>query len=447
MPDDALEYDQPGYNQEDTEDVVSSYVGTPPWLAGQQADEIRQLQRRIAHFQANIASISETNPEAYPGLAAEWQRRIAAMNQRIAELGGTGANAAGTAADTGPYDAFQTLHAQLLGRPASQDQLNSNEYLYTLSNELIRLLPAGRLETFDSARLIQLDNADLLTLILHNPHIANQIPGYRLSRGVQRPDGAWSGGLSVEQLQRIGNRAAEMGITGPGITELQATIGQVSGQPFKVGAPTQSATTPPRTPGSPPAAGGAPTPTLAREEFEARLANEPGNVYEWLFRSRGMQPVGGPRQISQAPTGGFGQPAQALDTATLRTQGLTATPGYGQPGNPWTNAASQIVNQPRPSFEQLRGQVQGVSADIPPGVLNPVLGMPLPSYTSQGGMPLLAPQTAARLSPAERAVWDVTVNRTGGRAEDDWYQAQRLGRLGGGAPTVQYTGVSRPPGT
>lgn len=380
----------------------------------------------------------------------------------------------------GEYDAFQAAVTQHMGRPLTQEELNNSPFLETLPNNLIRLLPPGRLEAFSSERLVQLDNADLFALVMANPNIANSIPGYRLTQGVQNSDGSWSGGLSSDQLRRVYQRAGEQGIGGPGITELKGVVEGVTGQPIGGGGggggDGAAAVGKGGSQGGGTSADQEAWATLAREQWEAQLANEPGNVYEWLARSRGMEPVGGPRQIggptaSTAPvvgvhggTGpapsavpgsgqsGFG-PATGGPTGKVAgvgsgfsTQGASTPPSYGQAGNPWANAGSQIVNQQRPNFNELRGQVQAQGADIPIGILNTVQGKDLPSYTTQGGMPLLAAQNRANMSPAERAVWDVTVNRTGGRAEDDRYQASRLGRTGGAA-TVAYTGASRTPGT
>lgn len=364
------------------------------------------------------------------------------------------------------YQEFQQAVQQHIGRPLTQEELNDvspTGILYNLPNELITLLPSGHLQMFDSARLAQLDNADLYELVYENPHIINQMPGYRFTG---------QGGFSGEQMQALLQRAGQQGIGGPGISEIQSTFdqlqGRVSAPPTQAsGAPSTRAPTAPSaltSPGTQPTS----TPsqdtdallTLERERFYADLANQPGNFYNYIFRSRGLQPGGvttpvgatTPPTVSapgyQAPTTqapGLGPAPSRIPSATnFTTQGATAGPQfYTGPIGAGQNPYGPGPFEERPDFNTLRSQVQAQGAEIAPGVLNPIIGQEIPTYRSQGGVPFFAPQTLAKMTPSERQLLAVTVNRTGGRAEDFFERSQRLGQFASRAPTIGYSGSFR----
>lgn len=354
------------------------------------------------------------------------------------------------------YDAFQQAYQQAFGRPATQEELNSTEYLSSLSLGIIRHLPLGRLESFPSGVLVQMDNADLFNLIRHNPNVANQIPGSRLTRGVQGPDGQWSGGMDVNQLNQVIGWVQQKAPNDAVVRELQGAVQGAGGAPAGGG-------------GGAPAGGGGgdtggdsnapnPTETLAREQWEAELANQPGHFYNYAMASRGSAlRADGTGGTSGAPVAAVGREGGSLysvdgqaGTGTMSVMGAPQTegaPGYGEPGNPWANAGDQIVNQQRPNFTELRGQLQGRGMDVPPGVLNPIIGQDIPTYQSQGGIPLFAPQTLGRMTPSERELLGVTVNRTGGRSEDFFSRSRQLSRGFGGAPSsgASYRGGGRGP--
>ena len=318
----------------------------------------------------------------------------------------------------GPYDKFQEVAIQKLGRPLTQEELNSNEFLYQLSNELVRLLPVDRLASFSSQRLMSLDNADLFALAMHNPNIINQMPGYRFTGG------NGYGGLHSDQLNQLIKKAGSQGIGGPGISEISAVYQKVTGQAPGGGQSGDDAQL-----------------TLDREKFYADLANQPGNFYNYAFRSRGTTPpVLQNQQAAQNQQGGV----QPVTGALQGNGGATTSPGFytgaiGANQNPYGEGPFGE----RPDFSRLRQQVQDVGGDIPPGLLNPILGQEIPTYRSQGGVPFFAPQTLAKMTPSERQLLGTTVNRTGGRAEDFFERSNQLGRMASRAPSIGYAGAAR----
>lgn len=66
----------------------------------------------------------------------------------------------------------------------------------------------------------------------------------------------------------------------------------------------------------------------------------------------------------------------------------------------------------------------GVSVPLPPGVAAPITGQRMPTYRTQGNVPIFSSQALARMTPGEREVLGTTVNRAGGRAED-YFDQQR----------------------
>lgn len=380
------------------------------------------------------------------------------------------------------YDEFQQAVQAKLGRTLTQAELNDSSpqgLLYNLPNEIFTLLPVGHQQMFDSTRLMSLDNRDLYTLVLHNPNIVNQMPAYRFTGG-----GGY-GGFSGDQLQNLLRTATGRGIGGPGLGEIQTAVSTLRGE-----AP--PATAPPGTPGGggqKPGGGAttAPVPdaqlTLEREKFYADLANQPGNFYNYAFRSRGMDPTGGAASGAPnatggptgtvgpawkpgdptGPHGGTGPAASSVATAlpdlsggktggafntqstgqNFSTQGATANPFYTGPIGATQNPYGPGPFEERPDFNALRGQVQKQGMDIPPGVLNPIIGKEIPTYQSQGGMPFFAPQTLAKMTRSERQLLATTINRTGGRAEDFFERSQQLGQFASRAPTIGYSGSYR----
>lgn len=346
------------------------------------------------------------------------------------------------------YNDFQQAVQQHIGRPLTQEELNDvspQGMLYQLPNELLTLLPSGHLKMFDSARLAQFDNAALYDLVYEYPDIVNQMPGSRFTG---------QGGFSGEQMQSLLQRAGSQGVGGPGIQEIQSTFDTLQGR----------ATAPPPTTGAPPGTkpdtgggtggGGAtedPQLTLERERFYAELANQPGNFYNYAFRSRGLQPGGttapgvAPGATAPPVTGGPSFGGTPVGAPTIfSTQGATANPQFSTgPIAAGQNPYGPGPFQERPDFNTLRGQVQQQGMDIPPGVLNPIIGQEIPTYRSQGGLPFFAPQTLAKMTPSERQLLATTVNRTGGRAEDFFERSQRLGQFASRAPTIGYSGSFR----
>ena len=339
----------------------------------------------------------------------------------------------------GPYDKFQEVAIQKLGRPLTQQELDSNEFLYTLSNELVRLLPVDRLASFSSERLMSLDNADLFALSMHNPNIVNQMPGYRFTGG------NGYGGLHSDQLNQLIKKAGSQGIGGPGISEISAVYQKVTGQPAGGQAPGGDQS------------GDDAQLTLDREKFYADLANQPGNFYNYAFRSRGATPpVLQNQQAAQNQQGGvqpLGSPTTpsrggaitgSVQSTGVTTPSATTSPGfYTGPIGGNQNPYGEGPFGERPSFSQLRQQVQDVGGDIPPGLLNPILGQEIPTYRSQGGVPFFAPQTLAKMTPSERQLLGTTVNRTGGRGEDFFEKSNQLGRMASRAPSIGYAGAAR----
>lgn len=82
-----------------------------------------------------------------------------------------------------PYAAFKTAYRQAIGSDISQEQLNDNGYLSTLSNQLFATLPKERLvntdgnTSFSLDRIAQLSNEDLLKY----PELVRLMPDSRLT--------------------------------------------------------------------------------------------------------------------------------------------------------------------------------------------------------------------------------------------------------------------------
>ena len=83
-----------------------------------------------------------------------------------------------------PYGAFKHLFEQQIGRPISQAEMNSNEFLQGLSNELLRALPVDRLRGFSLDRLGLLPNEDIQSLVpdlipqMSNERVGTMSKGY-----------------------------------------------------------------------------------------------------------------------------------------------------------------------------------------------------------------------------------------------------------------------------
>lgn len=102
-------------------------------------------------------------------------------------LAGAGAApAAGAGAGSDAYAAFKAAYDASPQRGAfgelTQDMLNQGAFLVQLPNELLRLLPAGRLVGLPTSRLAQFSNEDLIPLIRSNP---NLLTGFSMDRLVQ----------------------------------------------------------------------------------------------------------------------------------------------------------------------------------------------------------------------------------------------------------------------
>ncbi|GEM_PF-6782394 len=83
----------------------------------------------------------------------------------------------------------------------------------------------------------------------------------------------------------------------------------------------------------------------------------------------------------------------------------------------------------------------GKTAPLIPAIRNPIQGLDIPTYRSQGNMPAFSAQTRSRMSPSERQVLDVTINRTGGRAEDAAWRDQQLTSGGASSAGRRYRGM------
>ena len=83
----------------------------------------------------------------------------------------------------------------------------------------------------------------------------------------------------------------------------------------------------------------------------------------------------------------------------------------------------------------------GQKTPLSPWVRNPIMGKPGPSYTNQGNMPTLSAQARSRMGPSARQEWDVTVNRTGGSAEDAAWRDRLLTSGGAVAPRRSQRGM------
>ena len=96
-----------------------------------------------------------------------------------------------------------------------------------------------------------------------------------------------------------------------------------------------------------------------------------------------------------------------------------------------------------------RGGVTGVeliepnqTTALPPRLAAPITGARSPNYQTSGGVPLFSNQARARMTPGDRTVLGVTVNRAGGNETDYFEEA---GKLTGGARGrgISYGGVPR----
>ncbi len=85
-----------------------------------------------------------------------------------------------TSGGAGPYDAFNAAFAKQFGRPITQDEQSSNEFVQSLSNELFRLLPVDRQAGFSTVRLATLGNDDLMKVLSFNPQLLTGFPTERL---------------------------------------------------------------------------------------------------------------------------------------------------------------------------------------------------------------------------------------------------------------------------
>ena len=111
----------------------------------------------------------------------------------------------GTPAPTdagGPYEAFNAAFQAAFGRPITQEEQSSNEFVETLSNEIFRLLPKDRLIGFSLDRLGKLSNDDLISLVpsviplFSNERLASFSQDY-LDKAIQSRDRRKGLGLGV----------------------------------------------------------------------------------------------------------------------------------------------------------------------------------------------------------------------------------------------------------
>ena len=136
----------------------------------------------------NVPGNTRTYEEIYQALIDEYRKDVTRRRQQPnSPIGGTTGRNPRTSAgarpstDNNSYEAFKTAFRTSNGRDITQDELNSNEFLASLSNELFRLLPGGRQVGFDAKRLSLLDNSDLIKIINHNPQILGSFSADRLS--------------------------------------------------------------------------------------------------------------------------------------------------------------------------------------------------------------------------------------------------------------------------
>ena len=84
----------------------------------------------------------------------------------------------------------------------------------------------------------------------------------------------------------------------------------------------------------------------------------------------------------------------------------------------------------------------GVTVPLPPGLAAPITGNQTPTYRTQGNVPFYSAQAKARMTPSERELLGVTINRAGGNAIDQEEEERKLfsAPQGGGA---SYSGQRR----
>ena len=133
----------------------------------------------------------------------------------------TSSSSIGTPVATGgPYDAFNAAFKAAFGRPITQEEQSSNEFVETLSNDLFRLLPKDRLIGFSLDRLAALSNDDLIRLV---PSVIPLFPNQRLLS------------FSKDYLDKViqdPQRRSDLGLNVPTGGEDRPPLGQVPPPPI-----------------------------------------------------------------------------------------------------------------------------------------------------------------------------------------------------------------------
>ena len=242
-----------------------------------------------------------------------------------------------------PYGAFMAVYKGSKQEKAygaiSQDMLNSNEFLEQLPNELFRLLPSARLESFSTQRLAKLPNEDIMALVRFNP---NLVGGFGADFWSKRgfPQDFMQGEIipHLERTDQVGlageikNAAAAMA----GAPEVPAAA------PGGAGGGTTAAT-----PTAPTVAG--PVARQAGYDIRGPQAVNAGQSRDALDMFLNLQGIAPPPQTSMV-----GAPS----TVGMQTQSLVGAPGSDQFGGINAMITQEPINQ-EPPIEADPGPVPG----------------------------------------------------------------------------------------
>ena len=155
-------------------------------------------------------------------------------------------------------------------------------------------------------------------------------------------------------------------------------------------------------------------------------------------------PAGGapPAAVASVPTQGFGwnDPTKPIEQQwwylhpQIGPDGLQIWYGYGPEGVLSNGATADPTKWRKPTWQEL---VVATKANLTPN-LKRILeqggsprpgaqqGVRQPTYASLGNVPMISSRDLNSLAPSEREMLGVTVNRTGGRADDYFKEQEKL---------------------